>query len=209
MSKTPVLVFLVGLVFLFLDVRYPYEAFGLAELLPEVKGVELDLLLPDFMGYALVVVALKPLAVLDRRFRVARVLAAILVVVSVSDLVLFRRVLDRHGDMTYYYDPLWFADVASKLGELAVIWFGVGGLKEVAVRQCRFNVGRPLEMARNLYVTLGLFELADLGVTLVAPYWHSYYAIALWAFRVLAIVLVVEALLLTWWRLGLPAPEAE
>lgn len=175
---------LVAMVFLFVDVR--------------IGGLEL--VLPDYVGYVLMAFAFNRLAPADKRFRRARLLAAVLVVVSLLTFFEKRAFLAEHGSITYTYNQFWPAEMSALVLDMAMIWLLARGLREVALRRARFSLAEPALVAGGMYAAVAAIRLAGMAVYLLVPQMEFYLMIPLTAFQVVAALLMLDLVWSAWRR---------
>lgn len=181
---------------------------GLLMTLLDVRHRGLDLVLPDFFGYWLIALGLWRLRPLDRRFRAAHVAAVVMIFLSLGTLVERKVFLAELGLVDYYYNPLWPAEVAAIVGDVVMVWFLGGGLRQLAFRRGRASLAQSAGSVRHFYLTVGVLKLACLGFYLRAPPLQYYFVIPLVGFHILSGLLVLDLLWTAWSRRNELLPQA-
>lgn len=181
---------------------------GMVCLLIDDRTDGVEFLLPDAAGYALMAVGFHLLAGVDRRFRIGRAVAAVMVLVALVTLVDTSEYVGEYGDLPYYWNRLWPLPIAEVLGDAAVVWLAIGGLREQAIRRGKFRIAEPALNARSVYVAIGLFRAVFQGVYVLGvatgflfiTRLESFVAIPLLCFQILGALLVLEVLATSWRR---------
>ncbi|MBN2584165.1 MAG: hypothetical protein JXL80_13970 [Planctomycetes bacterium] len=192
-TAVPMLVVMVGLLMTLIDF-WRYDGWDV---------------LPDPLGYALIFMALGPLARDERRLKIARWIAFALVLVSVATLHETREVLAEYGDTRYEANRLWPAVMGADVLDLVMVWFLVGGASELAYRGRDFRLGEHILSYRGMYVAAAVLAMpCDAIFYLAAPHEDSaeaalfvryYLGFPMKAFVGLAAALIVQALWHTAW----------
>ncbi len=109
-------------------------------------------ILPDFLGFALIAMGLGLLVPLDRRFLTARVLAVLLIVLSLATLL-------QHTDAAEAdaWPTAWaLFEVVYDVLDLAMIWLLCGGIIAVAGERGLRDLADRASFRRMLYVGLAM-----------------------------------------------------
>ena len=178
----PLMLILAGLVFTLIDVR--------------IGAVQL--FLPDPLGYLLIALGLGPLVPLERRLRLARAAAVLLVLLSIGTLVEQRQLLAQDSDVTYTINRFWPIEMTVLVVDMLLVYWLVTALRELALRRARFSLAEPAKVACCIYVTVAILKVVAMAVYLRAPPVEFYYIIPLTGLDILAAVLLLEAIFGFW-----------
>ena len=104
-------------------------------------------LLPDFLGFVLVTMGLGLLAPLSGRFRTARVLAAMLIVLSLADFATPTR-----EEGAEWFDGWRALEIFVDVVDVAMVWLLCGGIASLARRRGLPDLRYRAQMRRGLYL---------------------------------------------------------
>lgn len=182
-----------GFLFIFLDIR--------------INGI--DFVLPDFVGYILIVFGLAALSGLHPGFRKANAYAKVMVLVSFVDLVEMRRVIGRRGGLTLWRDLLWPLSLLAMILNLIMVWHICRAISELAEASGNRDLADTATLRWKLYFgvavsswCIGLLALAESDLARLA-------VIPAVIFAIVAMVLLMGLMLRASReiRTGLPLPE--
>lgn len=168
-----------GFLFIFLDIR--------------ISGI--DFVLPDFIGYILIVFGLARLSDLHPRFRTANAYAKIMVLLSFADLVEMKRVMGRRGGLTVWYHPVWPITLLGVILNLIMVWHICRAIIELAQASGNHDLAQTAALRWKLYLAvviigsgIGLLALAGAELNLMI-------VVAAVLFGLVAMFLMMELML--------------
>lgn len=120
----------------------------------------IDIILPDFAGYIIIVSGLGMVLPLHRRFVTARTLALIMIPLSLTDLIELQQPLHHRGEITYSDLVLTLLTITGMILGLLVVWYLCTGILEVAQSAGKRDLAAVARTRRNLYTVVSLVALA-------------------------------------------------
>ncbi len=168
-----------GFLFIFLDIR--------------INGI--DFILPDFIGYILIVVGLAYLCDLHRRFRTANAYAKIMVLLSFADLVEMKRVIGRGGGLTYWHNPFWPITLLGVILNLIMVWHICRAIVELAEASENRDLADTAALRWKLYLAVVIIGSGIGLVALAGAELNLMIVIAAVVFGLVAMVLMMGLML--------------
>ena len=161
-------------------------------------------ILPDFIGFAIIAVGLGLLVPLNPRFQTAKIMAMILVVLSLASLIEFPATDGAQG-----FHPGWFAfGLLVTVLDIVMIWQLCGGIIDLAREEGLDDLATRASTRRGLYVGLHLVTYVLILITLDAPKGDlAPLAIGLLIFAVVVVCLLMGLMLRAARELGDPGLE--
>ena len=111
-------------------------------------------IIPDFVGYILIVIGLGMLSPLHLRFKKARIFAAIMILLSLGDFLKLKDIAFQHGNFTYWLETLFAITPIGTILDLIMVWHICGGIIELAAASENRHLAQVGTTRRNLYLVL-------------------------------------------------------
>ena len=125
-----------GFLFIFLDIR--------------INGI--DVFLPDFVGYILIVFGLAALSGFHPGFRKANAYAKVMVPLSFLDLVEMKRTIGRRSGLIVWRHPLWPLMFLAMILNLIMVWHICRAVSELAEASGNRDLADTAILRWKLYV---------------------------------------------------------
>lgn len=158
-------------------------------------NVTLDLVSPDPLGYLLVAIGAGLLAPANRTLGRARIIAWLLVPLSLAETVQPKVVLLEQGDLTYYVNPYWPAVLAAIIVDMVLLWHVLKGLARLARGRCRMSLSSHVNQALGLYLGVGVLQVIVMLVCLGVPQLEYFFGLPLAGLAIISRVFAVTVLL--------------
>jgi hypothetical protein len=133
-----------------------------------MNNIHIDIL-PDFIGWILIVIALGWIIKLHSDIKFIRSLAYWLVFLSIFDLVEIQIPLKKAGSFTYSISPLFFVGIISAVLTIIVIWKLCGVIMEMADAVNNTIIRDQAEFRRKLYIFFTIFILFFALISFIIP----------------------------------------
>jgi len=150
---------------------------GLLFIILDIKLNDLDLILPDFIGYILICTALASLEQLHPRFGKAKLYAAAMVIVSLAEMLRI--------------NPFSVLRILEIVLNLLMIWHTCTAIREVALERSNISLSDTATKRRTLYMVVSLTHLLVAATVLVAPDLVVTIAVPLIIFTLTAVLMVM------------------
>lgn len=133
-----------------------------------MNNVHIDVL-PDFIGWILIAIALGWILKLHSEIKFIRTLVYWLIFLSIFDLVEIQIPLKKTGSFTYFISPLFFIGIISAILTIIVIWKLCGVIMEMATAANNVTIRNQAEFRRKLYIFFTIFILFFASISFIFP----------------------------------------
>ena len=133
-----------------------------------MNNVHIDVL-PDFIGWILIAIALGWILELHSDIKFIRTLVYWLIFLSIFDLVEIQIPLKKTGSFTYSISPLFFIGIISVILTIIVIWKLCGVIMDMATAVNNVIIRNQAEFRRKLYIGFIISIIFFASISFIYP----------------------------------------
>lgn len=131
----------------------------------DLRCNQIDLLLPDFIGYIFITFGLIEIATYRPEFKTAKLYSILMIFFSLFDFIKFKQPISENGDLTFYIDPLFPIAFIASILHILFIWNYCNGLSELAKEKGNNSFSVRIINIRNLALILEIVSYLLLFIT--------------------------------------------